>query len=333
MEVFSYETRSAQNMDCKSMGSEGYIAVVNKLDTVQTDDSTKRSPIFQLKDDKVVPVQYIVRPHQRRVHFFKYHNELLMWQSFQTNTDRKTNGSTAYCPLMKWFETTFHEVDQIPCTNAMQIESFIIDHRIYVAVANYMDEHQNIETHSTIYQYDIKEHKFSLIQRIKTFGAIDIKHVHLNDNHYLIVANSFRTHGSVHNGTITSNAVVYLYENEHSKFVPVQILPFENEVTQLLPYLVGTFFWNALVANFFSSFIFSFAFIHQGENKEFALMASMLVGTAKMYEYDGFQFFETPVTFTGGSLGRGISKMRTFNMSDDSSVLGNCESTLLARLV
>lgn len=224
------------------MGSEGYIAVVNELNANHNNNNneTDGSPIFQLKDSKVVPVQYFMRPHQRRVHFFKYHSELLMWQSFQTHG--KHVNETTYCPLMKWFETTFSEIDQIPCTNAMQIESFIIDKRIYVAVANYMDEHQNIETHSTIYQYDIKEHKFSLIQNIKTFGAIDIKHVHIDENHFLIIANSFRTYGSVHNQTITSsNAIVYLYDHEHSKFVPVQILSFDDEVTQLLPYMVGIF--------------------------------------------------------------------------------------------
>lgn len=221
------------------MGSEGYIAVVNEMNANHYSNQTDGSPIFQLKDDKVVPVQYVVRPHQRRVHFFKYHSELLMWQSFRTH-DKLAN-ETIYCPLMKWFDTTFNEIDQIPCTNAQQIESFIIDRRIYVAVANYMDEHQNIETHSTIYQYDIKEHKFTLIQMIKTFGAIDIKHVHIDDNHFLIVANSFRTYGSVRNQSVESNAVIYLYDHEHSKFVPVQILSFDDEVTQLLPYMVGIF--------------------------------------------------------------------------------------------
>lgn len=219
------------------MNLEGYIAVINDLNTTHANNTTEGSPIFQLKDDRVVPVQYFTRPYQRRVHFFKYHSELLMWQTFQN--DGQTSNETSYCPLMKWYESKFNEIDQIPCTNAMQIESFIIDHRIYVAVANYMDEHRNIETHSAIYQYDMNEHKFTLIQRVKTFGAIDVKHIHIEDNHYLIIANSFRAYGSVHNSAITSNAIVYLYEHEHSKFVPVQILPFDAEVTHLLPYLVG----------------------------------------------------------------------------------------------
>lgn len=57
-------------------------------------------------------------------------------------------------------------------------------------------------------------------------------------------------------------------------------------------------------------------------------MVSMNAGTTKMYEYDGFQFFPTPVTFTGGSLGRGVSKMRTFKMNNDFLVLGKLKFIL-----
>lgn len=130
-------------------------------------------------------------------------------------------------------------VKLVKSTIAFDIESFVIDNRNHVAVANYMDEHHNIETHSTIYYYDLDEYKFIFVQNLKTFGAIDVKHVQLEENHFLIVANSFRPYGSVHNATITSNAAVYLYDHKHAKFVPTQILSFDAEVTQLLPYLVG----------------------------------------------------------------------------------------------
>lgn len=223
------------------MGTEGYIAVVNELNaTNHNNNQAEGSPIFRLKDDKVVPIQYFVRPHQRRVQLIKFHSELLMWQSFET-VGKTTNGTTHNCPLMKLFDTTFSEIENIPCTNAMQVEAFVIDRRLYVAIANYMDEHHNIETHSMIYQYNIKQQKFNFVQKIKTFGAIDVKYVHIEDNHFLIVANSFRTFGSAHNRTLSSNAVVYLFDHDHSKFVPVQILTFDDEVTQLLPYMVGAF--------------------------------------------------------------------------------------------
>lgn len=40
----------------------------------------------------------------------------------------------------QWMDSTFNEVDYLPCTNAMQIESFMIGTQIFVAIANSMDE-------------------------------------------------------------------------------------------------------------------------------------------------------------------------------------------------
>ncbi|XP_055320364.1 uncharacterized protein LOC129577415 [Sitodiplosis mosellana] len=170
----------------------------------------------------------------------------------------------------------------------MQMEPFLIGNQLYVAVANYMDERQNIETYSTIFRYDFETRKFNVTQKLKTFGAIDVKHVHIGDNDFLFVANSFRAHKGMH--ASTSNGVVYRYD-EQSTFVPMQILTFDTEVTQFLPYL--------------------------GDNQEFVLFVSMKEGPTKTYQFDGFTFYETPVTFTGGSLGRGVSKMRTHKINND----------------
>lgn len=231
MQIFAYETRSALSIDCISMGTEGYIAVVNEITSDHYDDASDASPIFELKNDQIVPVQYFAQARQNRMHFLKHHDELLMWQTFQSGAQPNHKSR---CPILKWTESTFNEIDHIPCMNARRIEPFSIDHRIYVAVANYMDEHQNIETHSMIFHYDIDTHKFNLTQKIKTFGAVDIKHVQIEDNHFLFVANTFQVHAS---DTVTSNAVVYQFE--HSKFVPIQIIPFDDQITQFLPYLVS----------------------------------------------------------------------------------------------
>lgn len=232
VEIASYETRSAQSMDCVSMGTEGFIAVVNNIESEHYDDISEGSPIFQLKNDQIVPIQYFVQPHQNRAQFVKHLDQLFLWQTFRS--DKKTH-QKMMCPILKWSESTFSEFDHLPCTNAMQVEPFIIDNQIYVAVANYMDENLNTETYSTIFHYDVATHKFNLTQKIKTYGAIDIKSFQIEQQHFLIVANSFRAHES-HSAIVTSNAVVYRYE--HSKFVPMQILPFDASVTQFLPYLV-----------------------------------------------------------------------------------------------
>lgn len=64
----------------------------------------------------------------------------------------------------------------------------------------------------------------------------------------------------------------------------------------------------------------------QGEHKEFVLLVTMKQGTTKTYQFDGFNFFETPITFTGGSFGKGVAKMRTFKINDDFLVLSNYAS-------
>lgn len=217
-------------MDCISFEGSGFVAVVNEVKSEQYDSITDGSPVYQLKGDKVTPVQYFMRPRQNRVHFINYQNQLFMWQTFSSG--EKSNDKSS-CPILKWADGTFNEFDHIPCTNAIEFEPFQIDNHVYLAVANYMDEQGNIETYSTIYQYCMDTHKFNLTQKIKTFGAIDVKYVSIDGNHFLFLANSYHAH----HPAITSNAVVYRYE--HAMFMPVQILPFDDEVEQFLPYLVS----------------------------------------------------------------------------------------------
>lgn len=163
------------------MGTEGYVAVVNTIKTDEYDDITEGSPIFELKNDQMSPIQYFFQPDQNRMQFIKHLDSLLMWQTFQDD-DKPSKLS---CPIFKYNEGSFMQIDQIPCLNAMEVEPFLLDNQIYVAVANYMDEHQNIETHSTIFHYDIDTHKFNLTQQIKTYGAIDIKHFEIDNIHFI----------------------------------------------------------------------------------------------------------------------------------------------------
>lgn len=229
-----YATRSAQSIDCVSMGSEGFVAVVNRV-IDELDDITKGSPIFQLKNDELIPIQYFVQPQQRRIQFLRHENQLFMWQTFRNIGNATEN---YHCPIFKWMDSTFSVIDQIPCSNAMQMKPFLIGDQVYVAVANYMDERQNIETYSTIFRYDSETKKFNVTQKLKTFGAIDVKYVQIGENHFLFVANSFRAHKGMH--VSTSNGVVYRFD-EQSTFVPLQILTFDAEITQFLPYLVRHF--------------------------------------------------------------------------------------------
>lgn len=101
----------------------------------------------------------------------------------------------------------------------------------------------NTEAYSTVFQLDVNTQKFKLAQKLKTYGATDIKHFQLSDgdksSNYLIVANRFDAQKQA---DASSNAVVYRHES--GKFVPFQILPFTSDVKQFLPVLVSeiTFF-------------------------------------------------------------------------------------------
>lgn len=83
-------------------------------------------------------------------------------------------------------------------------------------------------------------HKFNQTQKIKTFGAVDVKHLRISNGaineHFVIFANTFDVHKQK-DSAIASNGVVYRYE--HGRFAPVQILNFETEIRQLLPVLVS----------------------------------------------------------------------------------------------
>lgn len=43
------------------------------------------------------------------------------------------------CQIYEWSGYNFDILDELPCSNAMRIEPFVIGSDIYVAIANYMD--------------------------------------------------------------------------------------------------------------------------------------------------------------------------------------------------
>lgn len=125
-------------MDCVSMGTEGYIAVVNNIQSGKYIDIGDGSPVFQLKNDQTIPMQYFAAPHQNRVQLLRVHNMLFMLQTFENHGAAQGNGK---CPILKWADTTFDEFDRLPCMNALRIEPFLIENQVYVAIANHMDEY------------------------------------------------------------------------------------------------------------------------------------------------------------------------------------------------
>lgn len=95
---------------------------------------------------------------------------------------------------------------------------------------------ENTETYSVIYKFDLQQRKFNLLQKMKTYGATDVKYFQLNSTHkiehFLIVANTFASSAQV-----AANAIIYEFNGE--KFVPFQILNFDAAIKQFLPVSVS----------------------------------------------------------------------------------------------
>lgn len=135
--IFSLRADDATGMDCGTIGSVGFVIVVKTIDSnaKDPDDIRRASPIIQVKDEQATIVQYFAMPLQNTAHLQRAGNSMYLLQTFHSHIsdDRQ-------CPIYKWTETTFNEIDALPCTNAMRAEGFIIDHEVYVAFANHMDE-------------------------------------------------------------------------------------------------------------------------------------------------------------------------------------------------
>lgn len=147
------------------------------------------------------------------------------------------------CPIYKWSDDNhFDRIDELPCNNAMQIESFLIDSNIYVAIANYQNEFNAIDdTFSYIYKFDVNIEKFILLQKLHTNAAVDIKYFNLIANnqqyyeHFLVIGNSYEKDLSGNNNYET-NSIIYKYENGY--FIPFQNL-YLYAVKQFLPVTVS----------------------------------------------------------------------------------------------
>lgn len=257
--IFTHETNSAKSMDCQSMGSIGYVAIVNSVPETIYQDITEGSPVFQILNDRVNVVHFFATPFQHSVHLRKYGPNMFLFQTFVSKQNQ-------ICPIFQWTDSTFSLLDRLPCANAWRIEPFLIGSDIYIAIANNKNafskyfipsranDHvvlivsfflpDDMDTYSFLYKFDIHRQKFKLAQKIKTFGATDLKFFHLINNlkneNFLIIANQYEDQiesNAREMDSIKSNAVIYKFNDEH--FIPMQSIQFETPIKQFLPVLVS----------------------------------------------------------------------------------------------
>lgn len=61
-----------------------------------------------------------------------------MVQTFLNDNNQTANTN---CLAYKWSGLNFDLIDELPCSNAMRIEAFIIESEVYLAIANNKDGH------------------------------------------------------------------------------------------------------------------------------------------------------------------------------------------------
>lgn len=230
-ELISLETPLAISMDCKTFGQKGFVALGYNI-TTSVERANKGSPIFQVDSERVKTVQYFGSPNLRSVYLRTTANDLFLLQTF-VNTNTSSN---LFCPYFKWSGYGFNKLGRIPCTNARHLEPFYINTESYVAVANYADKHGRTETDSEIYKYDREKKKLVSFQKIKTNGAVDVRHFSVPFNeaekhHFLIFGNSHAVNGG-QTDHLEADSVIYKYEK--GSFIPYQMLPLYS-VHKFLP--------------------------------------------------------------------------------------------------
>lgn len=228
------------------------------------------------------------------------------------------------CPIFMWNENHFDLVDELPCTNSMNMEQFDIDSDAYVALANLKDEFgkfgnaiftedmalvkQNFfslgqtATSSYIYKYNMEHKKFVLHQQVHTNAAVDVTYFRINDEHFLVFANSYEMLGDGKKSYETES-IIYKHSNDY--FTPFQTLLLFG-VEQFVPVVVGLQHFTCHITSLMSS-------NSQGLDRQFTLLVSCKDQATKSWEYNGWSFVKSDVQFTGGAMGQGVSNLRTYS--------------------
>lgn len=218
-------------MDCKALGAKGYVALAYNI-TTAIHDARQGSPIYEIQGDHIKAVQYFPSINLLKSYLKISGNDLFLLQTF-ANTKSTPN---LYCPYFMWSGVTFNRIGQIPCSNAKHVEPFSMDYENYVAVANYANQKGRTTTFSEIYKFNKEKKQFQLLQKIRTYGAVDVRYFsvpfeEVKRRHFLIFGNSIPRDNMDRKPDIKADAqnleadsVFYVYEK--GLFVPYQQLSF-----------------------------------------------------------------------------------------------------------
>ncbi|XP_012155603.1 uncharacterized protein LOC101460460 isoform X2 [Ceratitis capitata] len=288
-ELHSIAVPNATAIDCKSLGAKGYIALA--LNITQTIENARDgSPILVLTaDDRLRAVQFFATKNLYSVYLRTTANDLFMLQTLRSSNE----ATNPHCPYYKWSGTSFTLLARLPCSNARHIEPFAINYENYVALANYADQRGRTTTYSEIYKFVRENKRFQLFQKIRTYGAVDVRYFsapldEVKRRHFLVFGNSV----SRSSGGDVNEADSIFYVFDKGQFVPYQSLSL-YAVEQFLP-------------------------VQNADAEKFLLLVACKDQDTKIYNLNDWKFEQSNVQFTEGALGRGVSKMRIHQESEKS---------------
>uniref|UniRef100_A0A0K8V1F0 Closca n=1 Tax=Bactrocera latifrons TaxID=174628 RepID=A0A0K8V1F0_BACLA len=292
-ELHNIAMPNAVAMDCKALASKGYIALAFNL-TQTIENAREGSPIYVLTaDDRLRAVQFFDTKNLYSIYLRTVANDLFMLQTLRSSDD----APNPHCPYYKWSGTSFTLLARIPCSNARHVEPFAINYENYVALANYADQKGRTTTYSEIYKFIREKKRFQLFQKIRTYGAVDVRYFsapldEVKRRHFLVYGNSMSRSKSAVRGEDTNEADSVFYVFDKGQFVPYQSLSL-YAVEQFLP-------------------------VQNVDAEKFLLLVACKDQDTKIYNLNDWKFEPSNVQFTEGALGRGVSKMRIHQENEQS---------------
>ncbi|XP_067627414.1 uncharacterized protein clos isoform X2 [Eurosta solidaginis] len=294
-EVYTTAMPNVIAMDCTTLGTKAYIALAFNL-TKPIENAREGSPIYQISaDDRLRAVQFFATLNLYSIYLRTTANDLFMLQTFQSNNSGIATNKR--CPYYIWSGTSFTLLGRIPCSNARHVEPFAINYENYVALANYANANGRTTTYSEIYKFVQEKKRFQLIQKIRTYGAVDVRYFRvpldeMKRRHFLVFGNSVsrRKSASGNGDRNEADSVFYVYDK--GQFVPYQSLSL-YAVEQFLP-------------------------VQNTDAEKFMLLVASKNQDTKIFNLNDWKFEPSNVQFTEGALGQGVSKMRIYQENEKS---------------
>lgn len=290
-EIHEYESNFLTAIDCISVENEGFVAVVNSLTEIDTNDDKQlllQHGSFVLRifisngTPKVEVAQEFAKYHQNGVRLWA--RDLNLYLVYTLNSISENN----ICAIFKLTGTHFNPIDSLPCQNAKVIEFFTVHSHLMVFIGN---DKQNNGTSalSPILRYDLSQKKFVEYQTIYTPAITTAKYFfldhHAQRQHFLFIGNSFEIDelGVVHSDV---NSIIYKYNNDF--FVPMQLINLKH-VQSVAP------------------------LFQQKGNEEFYLLVASKDNEIQIFSYDGWKFLDSSIDFTGDAFSAGVTSIRTYD--------------------